>query len=101
MNAVSSVPPDGLVLCPRQYGALTGSHICGVNDILLPFVSGSTFSTSSQSCAWAQNGNISLSILLAPWARSQKLDTFLPSPESFECLYFCSVFLAIGFQFLV
>lgn len=68
MNAVSSVPPDGLVLCPRQYGALTGSHIGGVNDILLPFVSGSTSSTSSQSCAWAQNGNISLSILLAPWA---------------------------------
>lgn len=37
------VPPDGLVLCPRQYRALTGSHIGGVNDI--PFVSGLTSST--------------------------------------------------------
>jgi len=67
MNSVFSVPPDGLVLCPRQ--ALTGSHIGGVNDI--PFVSGLTSSTSSQSCDWAQNCNISLSILLAPWAGSK------------------------------
>lgn len=66
MNAVSSVPPDGLVLCLRQYGALTGTHIGGVNDILLPFVSGSASSTSFQS--GAQNRNISLSILPAPWA---------------------------------
>lgn len=37
MNAFSSLPPDGLVLCLRRCGALSGIHIGKVSDTLLLF----------------------------------------------------------------